>query len=60
MTIILRLPTIDSIVGRTLFNPEWERTPDERKVCLALEEVAKQVGAKSIQAGTTFRISHLA
>ncbi len=29
----------------------WERTEEERKVCLALEEVAKQVGAKSIQAG---------
>ncbi|KAI0719854.1 Aldo/keto reductase [Cerioporus squamosus] len=28
----------------------WERTEDERKVCKALEEVAKQVGAKSIQA----------
>jgi len=34
--------------GRTLMGPEWERTPEERKVCLALEEVAKQVGAKSI------------
>ncbi|KAI0717871.1 NADP-dependent oxidoreductase domain-containing protein [Cerioporus squamosus] len=28
----------------------WERTEDERKVCKALEEVAKQVGVKSIQA----------
>ncbi|OCH91632.1 arylalcohol dehydrogenase [Obba rivulosa] len=37
--------------GRTLFNPQWERTPQERQVCLALEEVAKQVGAKSITAG---------
>ncbi|OCH91305.1 Aldo/keto reductase [Obba rivulosa] len=34
--------------GRTIFGPNWERTPEERKVCLALEEVAKQVGAKSI------------
>ncbi|OCH84233.1 Aldo/keto reductase [Obba rivulosa] len=34
--------------GRTIFDPNWERTPEERKVCLALEEVAKQVGAKNI------------
>ncbi|OCH89847.1 Aldo/keto reductase [Obba rivulosa] len=36
--------------GRTLFDPNWERTPDERKVCQALEAVAKDVGAKSITA----------
>ena len=36
--------------GRTISRPDWERTPNERKVCAALEEVAKQVGAKSIQA----------
>ena len=35
---------------------DWERTPDERKMCQALEEVAKQVGAQSIQAGTS--LSH--
>ncbi len=29
----------------------WERTEAERKISKALEEVAKQVGAKSIQAG---------
>ncbi|OCH91304.1 Aldo/keto reductase [Obba rivulosa] len=34
--------------GRIIFDPNWERTPDERKVCLSLEEVAKQVGAKNI------------
>ncbi|OCH91300.1 Aldo/keto reductase [Obba rivulosa] len=34
--------------GRTLFGVDWERTAEERKVCLALEEVAKQVGAKYI------------
>ncbi|OCH94635.1 Aldo/keto reductase [Obba rivulosa] len=33
--------------GRMIFGP-WERTPEQRKVCLALEEVAKQVGAKNI------------
>ncbi|KAI0772770.1 NADP-dependent oxidoreductase domain-containing protein [Trametes elegans] len=36
--------------GRTISRPEWERNEDERKMCKALEEVAKQVGAKSIQA----------
>lgn len=30
---------------------DWERTEDERKISKALEDVAKQVGAKSIQAG---------
>ena len=29
----------------------WERTENERKICKALEEVAKQVGAKNIQSG---------
>ncbi|KAI0742584.1 Aldo/keto reductase [Daedaleopsis nitida] len=36
--------------GRTVFGPDWQRTEDQRKVCKALEEVAKQVGAKNIQA----------
>ncbi|KAH9931780.1 aryl-alcohol dehydrogenase [Amylocystis lapponica] len=36
--------------GRTLFGGDWVRTPEQRKVCLALEEVAKQVGTKSITA----------
>ncbi|RDX52548.1 Aldo/keto reductase [Lentinus brumalis] len=36
--------------GRQWFGPNWERTENERKVCKALEEVAKQVGVKSIQA----------
>ncbi|KAH9947754.1 aryl-alcohol dehydrogenase [Amylocystis lapponica] len=35
--------------GRTVLG-DWLRTPEERKVCLALEEVAKQVGTKSITA----------
>ena len=34
-----------------MLGADWERTPEQRKVCLALEEVAKQVGAKSIAAG---------
>ncbi|KAH9891596.1 Aldo/keto reductase [Cubamyces lactineus] len=36
--------------GRTIRGPEWERTETEKKVCKVLEEVAAQVGAKSIQA----------
>ena len=37
--------------GRTIVNPEWERTEEERKVCLVLEQVAKEVGAESITSG---------
>ncbi|KAI0708694.1 Aldo/keto reductase [Earliella scabrosa] len=36
--------------GRTLVDPNWQRTEDERKMCNALEEVAQQVGTKNIQA----------
>ncbi|KAI0658447.1 Aldo/keto reductase [Cubamyces menziesii] len=36
--------------GRTIVSPNWERTETEKKVCKVLEEVAAQVGAKSIQA----------
>ncbi|KAK7044383.1 aryl-alcohol dehydrogenase [Favolaschia claudopus] len=35
--------------GRATFGP-WERTPDEKKMCDALEVVAEQVGAKHITA----------
>ncbi|KAF8645643.1 hypothetical protein AX16_007674, partial [Volvariella volvacea WC 439] len=34
--------------GRTTTNPVWERTPNEKKICQALEVVAKQVGTKHI------------
>ena len=33
-----------------MFDTAWERTPDERKVCQALEKVAQEVGAKSLNA----------
>ncbi|OBZ76316.1 Aryl-alcohol dehydrogenase [NADP(+)] [Grifola frondosa] len=36
--------------GRMIINNDWERTEDQRKVCKALEKVAAEVGAKSIQA----------
>jgi len=37
--------------GRAVFGPNWERTEEERKVCLVLEQIAKEVGAESITAG---------
>lgn len=37
--------------GRTLGGPEWERNETERKVSNVLQEVATEVGARSIQAG---------
>ena len=40
--------------GRVLYTTNWERTPEQRKVCLALEDVAKQLGVKSITAGLFF------
>jgi len=36
--------------GRTAFNPNWERSPAEKNVCDALEEIAKEVGTESITA----------
>ncbi|KAI0278765.1 Aldo/keto reductase [Russula aff. rugulosa BPL654] len=42
--------------GRMIFTPDWERTEEERKVCLVLEEVAKEVGVESI---TSVAIAHL-
>ena len=36
--------------GRTAFNADWERSPAEKKVCDALEEIAKEVGTESITA----------
>ncbi|KAF7334765.1 Aldo/keto reductase [Mycena sanguinolenta] len=36
--------------GRTIFNPHWERTEDERKISKALEKIAAEVGTKSLTA----------
>jgi aryl-alcohol dehydrogenase-like predicted oxidoreductase len=36
--------------GRTLLNPSWERTPDEKKACDVLEEIGKEVNCESITA----------
>ncbi|KAF5365837.1 hypothetical protein D9757_012800 [Collybiopsis confluens] len=37
--------------GRSLMRPDWQRRPEEVKVCDGLEELAKKIGAKSIGAG---------
>jgi len=42
--------------GRMIFSSDWERTEEERKVCLVLEEIAKEVGVESI---TSVAIAHL-
>lgn len=34
-----------------LSGPNWERTENERKICLALEKVATEIGAESISSG---------
>ena len=38
--------------GRTMLSPNWERTEEEKRVARVLEEVAAEVGAPTIQAGT--------
>ncbi|GJJ13545.1 hypothetical protein Clacol_007800 [Clathrus columnatus] len=45
--------------GRMLFSPNWERTEDEVKVSRKLEEVAKEVGASSIQAVAIAYVMHV-
>ena len=37
-----------------MIGPNWERNENERKMCSALEKVAKEIGAKSIQSGKDF------
>ena len=44
--------------GRAIFTPDWERTEEERKVCLVLEEVAKEVGAENITSGALVPHNH--
>ncbi|KIY43084.1 Aldo/keto reductase [Fistulina hepatica ATCC 64428] len=45
--------------GRAMMCP-WERTPEEKKVCNALEVVAKQVGAENITAVAIAYVMHKA
>ncbi|TFK47308.1 Aldo/keto reductase [Heliocybe sulcata] len=44
--------------GRLIYQSEWERTPEERKVCAALEKVAKEVGVKSLTAVAIAYVMH--
>ena len=37
--------------GRTTLGADWERTEEERNVCLALEGIAKEVGVENITSG---------
>lgn len=37
--------------GRALFTADWLRTPEQKKVCDVLEEIAKEVGGKTVTAG---------
>ncbi|KAI0264139.1 NADP-dependent oxidoreductase domain-containing protein [Gloeopeniophorella convolvens] len=36
--------------GRTTGGPNWERTEEQRRICLVLEEIAKEVGVESLTA----------
>ncbi len=47
----LKLKYSTFLLGRALSSSNWERSDDERKVSQALEKVATEVGAKSINAG---------
>ncbi|KDQ62241.1 hypothetical protein JAAARDRAFT_54218 [Jaapia argillacea MUCL 33604] len=44
--------------GRAIMGPDWERSEDERKVCKALEKVAKEVGAQHITAVAIAYLMH--
>ncbi|TFK26839.1 aryl-alcohol dehydrogenase [Coprinopsis marcescibilis] len=46
--------------GRTLFFPEWKRNEAERAASLALEKVAKEVGATSITSVAIAYVMHKA
>ena len=40
-------------LGRRILGPEWRRNEEERKMSKVLEEIAKEIGAANIQAGTS-------
>lgn len=44
--------------GRSTFS-DWRRTEDERKVCLALEKIAQEIGAKNITSGMSHALVSL-
>ena len=39
--------------GRTKYIGDWRRTEEQRKVCLELERITKEIGAKRITSGDT-------
>ena len=41
--------------GRSTLGMDWRRTEGERKICLELEKVAREVGAKNITSGEPWR-----
>jgi len=45
--------------GRTVLDPNWERSPLEVKVSHKLEEIAKEVGAKHITAVAIAYVMHV-
>ncbi|KZT21958.1 Aldo/keto reductase [Neolentinus lepideus HHB14362 ss-1] len=44
--------------GRLIFQSNWERSPDEKKMSHALEKVAKEVGVKSLTAVAIAYVMH--
>ena len=40
--------------GRTILSPNWERSPEEKKVCDVLEEIGKEINCDSITASMSF------
>jgi aryl-alcohol dehydrogenase-like predicted oxidoreductase len=44
--------------GRTVFGPNWERNDKEKRICKALEQVASEVGAKSITSVAIAYVMH--
>ena len=45
---------LESGEGGRSISGDWKRTEDERKVCLALEKIAQEIGAKNITSGTSY------
>ncbi|KAH9976815.1 Aldo/keto reductase [Lactifluus volemus] len=44
--------------GRTIFGSDWERTEEEREVCLVLEQVASEVGVEEISSVAIAYLMH--
>ena len=42
-----------------IFSPDWERNDKEKRICKALEQVASEVGAKSITSGVYLPQPHV-